>query len=92
MRTVEFCPQWTVHRVGCVADVSCETSVLLDANDVAHHGVRVTLNGVPVYERIYTRHTDAERDAAVTLKDLLAAGWRSDVDDVCPIMFVRLAA
>ncbi|MGE5245467.1 MAG: hypothetical protein ACM3SQ_14680 [Betaproteobacteria bacterium] len=84
MRTVDFTPLWTVRRVGCVADVSCELNVLLDAAaDVPHFAVRVTLNGQALYERIYRRHSEAERDAAQSLKDLVAAGWRDDAGWMC---------
>ena len=79
MRTVDWSPKWTLRRPNCIAEVSCEVEVLLDATAVASHAIRVTLNNVPVYERLYGRHADAERDAAETLRDLLAAGWRDDL-------------
>ena len=80
MRTVDITSAWTLRRAGSRADVSCETAVLLDPSDIAYHGVRVTLNGEPVYERLFARRADAERESAETWRDLLARGWRDDLD------------
>ncbi len=78
MRTIDNTPKWTLRRPGCLAEVSCEIDVLLDANDVDYHAIRVTLNDEVVYDRLHDCHSAAERDAAETLRDLLAAGWRND--------------
>ncbi len=79
MRTIDFTPLWTVRRVGCVADVSCELSMMLDANDVPHHAVRITLNREPLYEVLFARRKDAELACDDARSDLLSAGWRDDI-------------
>jgi hypothetical protein len=38
----------------------------------------MTLNGQAFYERVFAEQNEVERDAADTLRDLLAAAWRVD--------------
>ena len=78
MRLGRTSPRWSVHRIGCAADVSCVIALRLDEDDAPRCEIRMTLNGETFYERMYAEQDHVERDAADALRDLLAAGWRMD--------------
>ena len=67
-----------LRRAAAIADVSCETLVLLDGDDVAHHAIRVTLNGQLVYESMYRGRREVEHETVRTMTTLISVGWRED--------------
>lgn len=80
MRTIDYTPKWTLRRPGCLAEVTGDVEVLLDGAGRPSHEVCVRLNGEVVYQRCHGSHAAAERDVEGTRRDLLAAGWRDDLE------------
>jgi hypothetical protein len=73
-------PQWTLACADQHARIACDLVLVPDEHDDGVYALRLTMNELPVFARVFETVDDAMAEADDALLELLAPGWERATD------------